>query len=233
MSVEADKLDYGWIKLGPKWKSRLERASTVLTVIGLASFMEDLQTWRNLFIWIFHQLENWVTPFRQIAYLLSNGLDNLIHLYRMIVYPIIQWIGNIVSLEIPEFLYDPIFIASITLSAWARVFLSLMPKVISERSNIPKRPKAPKKPYNHLLGIFHKGFDYVVLNDTYHRRKAQFEREVQEYKRAVSRFYENFGKYAKAAGHQWLVSLISGAISFSFVFSIWLIDWAFMNYFDA
>lgn len=132
--------------------------SAILTLIGLSSFVGDLEGWRQVFASLYKALfadRPWVVA-------LVRGYEQIVDTYRAFVHPIFAFLFGWLHFRIPRFLYDWLFVLSISLSAWMRVFMSFLPAIFEKRRLAGQPPKA-EDPYGVMIAGLPKQYELECL----------------------------------------------------------------------
>lgn len=210
------------------WQKVLAHTGTVCTVVGLASFMQDLLAWKTFFIW----LADLVSPIEFLTVLverIASGFHVLVEIYRILVYPVFHFMFGWINVDISARVYDCIFIALTSFSAWIRSYVSLLPRVLSARAAIPPEPAPPTSQYPGFSGMFERFWDWMFEKEIYEARMLVYKQEMEAWRREVDHYRKLVASF-KATVQERLDSAIkAAAVSFSLLFFVFAVDFIYVE----
>lgn len=230
------------------WNKIAAYASAFITIVGLASFAEDLRAWQDFFSILYSSIKP-IYFFGYIGSSFAIGLHAVVDLYRAVFYPIfdvtikpiIDLIGNFFNFKWDSRVYDIIFIGSSSFSRWVRGQYVRKRNIREAAAQVPPKPEFPqleKLTYDGVFGWLASlwdrldGGDYVdrkKQEDSYKRDRNR--QEIHEYLGALKVYQTRVADIEMVARAGDVNALNSALLIFSILFVIWIVDIAYVKFY--
>lgn len=233
------------------WNQIYAYLGAITTIVGLASFTEDLQTWQLFFQFIYMKV-SLVDIFAQIFSAFGSGLNALVDLYQAIFYPVFRFIFSPFIFLVETFLnfswnnriYDVIFMSASSFSAWYRGQIVKKSKMREANEHLPEKPSYPKTERLHYGGGISSWLDSTwdkFENHGSYIQKKQNDEQTMEYNRQLRAYYreelnyynEIVSEINRVASECNKAAMKSAAITFGILLFIWMVDIIYLSSGDS
>ncbi len=232
------------------WNQIYAYLGAITTIVGLASFAQDLQAWQAFFQFIYSNFRL-LDILGRILVTFGSGLVALVNLYQAIFYPIFQFIfsplvylfENIFHFSWNNRIYDIVFMTTSSFSAWYRGQIVKKSKLREAAKLMPEKPSLPKTEQLHYNGGLNGWLDSVwdkLQDRNKYEEKRQADEFTRSYNRDLWRYYREEHNYYdsvvsdinKVASDCNKAAMRSASITLSMLLFVWIVDILYVKFID-